>query len=91
MPLLAYTLLFVWGGSFVGIYKVMMAQVGSRFQGGDLVSIYAILSLAWGAGAFIGPGAAGIAMDWTVHGLPYLAAIACAIFTLLALVRRQGI
>ncbi len=32
-PLLAYPLLFLWGGVFVGIYTVMMALVGSRFKG----------------------------------------------------------
>ncbi len=36
---LAYRLLFVWGGLLVGIYTIMMAMVGSRFQGGDLVSV----------------------------------------------------
>lgn len=38
-PFLAYPLLFVWGGLFVGIYTIMMAVVGSRFHGGDLVSV----------------------------------------------------
>ncbi|WP_235907712.1 MFS transporter [Siccirubricoccus phaeus] len=89
-PLLAYALLFVWGGLFVGIYTVMMALVGSRFQGGDLVSIYAVLSVAWGAGAFVGPSMAGLAMDHMLHGLPYFAAIACAAFTVLALLRKGG-
>ena len=87
-PLLAYPLLFVWGGLFVGIYTVMMAMVGSRFRGGDLVSVYSVMSIAWGVGAFIGPGAAGTAMDLTRHGLPIFATLACALFTLLAIVRR---
>lgn len=86
----AYVLLFVWGGAFVGIYTVMMALIGSRFAGGDLVSIYAVMSVAWGAGAFIGPSTAGVAMDVTLHGLPYFAAAACAAFTVLAVVRRSG-
>jgi MFS family permease/uncharacterized membrane protein HdeD (DUF308 family) len=90
VPVLAYMLLFVWGGLFVGIYTVMMALVGSRFRGGDLVSVYAVMSVAWGAGAFIGPGAAGAAMDLTRHGLAIFAAIACAGFTGLALMRRGG-
>jgi MFS family permease len=89
-PVLAYALLFVWGGLFVGIYTVMMSLVGSRFQGSDLVSVYAVMSLAWGAGAFVGPSAAGVAMDLTRHGLPYFAAIACAAFTLLAIVQKRG-
>lgn len=89
-PVLAYALLFIWGGLFVGIYTVMMALVGSRFRGGDLVSVYAVMSVAWGAGAFVGPSAAGVAMDLTRHGLPYFAAITCAAFTIVALLRRSG-
>ncbi|QEN86420.1 MFS transporter [Labrys sp. KNU-23] len=89
-PGLAYALLFLWGGLFVGIYTVMMAMVGSRFQGGDLVSIYSVMSVAWGVGAFIGPSTAGLAMGLVQHGLPYFAAIACAAFTLLAVFRKSG-
>jgi MFS family permease len=90
LPYLAYPLLFIWGGLFVGIYTVMMSVIGSRFQGGDLVSIYAVMSLAWGAGAFFGPSAAGAAMDLTRHGLPYFAAAACALFTILAIGLANG-
>ncbi|GFE70076.1 hypothetical protein CFPU101_26860 [Chroococcus sp. FPU101] len=53
--MIAYPLLFVWGGLFVGIYTIMMTVVGSKFQGGDLVSVYSLLSVAWGIGAFISP------------------------------------
>jgi MFS family permease/uncharacterized membrane protein HdeD (DUF308 family) len=88
-PILAYPLLFVWGGLFVGIYTIMMTVVGSRFQGGDLVSVYAVMSVAWGAGAFLGPGSAGLAMDLAPHGLPIFAAIACAAFTVLAVLLRR--
>jgi MFS family permease len=89
-PALAYALLFVWGGLFVGIYTVMMSMVGSRFKGGDLVTIYAVMSVAWGAGAFVGPSAAGISMNLVTHGLPYFAAIMCAAFTTLAVLRKSG-
>ncbi len=88
-PFLAYPLLFIWGGLFVGIYTIMMAVVGSRFQGGDLVSVYAVMSVAWGLGAFIGPGSAGVAMDLTRNGLPIFAVIACAAFTILAVLFRR--
>jgi MFS family permease/uncharacterized membrane protein HdeD (DUF308 family) len=89
-PLLAYPVLFLWGGVFVGIYTVMMALVGSRFKGGDLVSVYTVMSIAWGAGAFFGPGAAGAAMDVARHGLPFFAVLVCAAFTLLAILRRNS-
>lgn len=82
---IAYPLLFVWGGLFVGIYTIMMTVVGSKFQGGDLVSVYSLLSVAWGIGAFIGPSSAGVAMQLNQHGLPIFAAIACGAFTLLAI------
>ncbi len=88
-PVLAYAMLFVWGGLFVGIYTIVMTEVGSRFHGGDLVSVYAVMSVAWGAGAFVGPGAAGSAMAMTRHGLPIFAAIACAAFAALAIALRR--
>lgn len=90
-PPLAYALLFLWGGVFVGIYTVMMGVVGNRFRGGDLVSVYSVMSIAWGLGAFIGPGTTGVVMDITQHGLPYFAAFACAAFVSLALLRKEGI
>ncbi|KXV28336.1 transporter [Gluconobacter japonicus] len=90
-PLLAYGLLFVWGGVFVGIYTVMMGVVGNRFRGGNLVSVYSVMSIAWGIGAFVGPGATGMAMNLTSHGLPYFAAFACALFVILPLLQKRGV
>ena len=58
-PWIAYPVLFFWGGVFVGIYTLMMAIVGSRFQGADLVGIYAVMGLVWGVGALLGPALAG--------------------------------
>jgi MFS family permease len=78
---LAFAMVFVWGGLFVGIYTVMLATVGSRFQGNDLVGVYAVMGLAWGVGALIGPTVAGAAMvASTQFGLPGLIAVACALF-----------
>jgi MFS family permease len=79
---LAYSLIFVWGGLFVGIYTVMLTMVGSRYSGSDLVGIYAVMGLAWGGGALIGPSMAGFAMGInSYYGLPVFVAIACAIFS----------
>lgn len=83
-PLMTYTLLFFWGGAFVGIYTLMLTIVGSRFSGGDLVGIYALMGLTWGGGALIGPLLAGFAMQANPHGLAIFAAVACAIFALAA-------
>ena len=84
-PIAFYALLFVWGGAFVGIYTIMLTVVGSRFKGGDLVGIYAVMGLTWGGGALIGPLAAGVAMEFTLHGLAFFAAFACASFAVAAL------
>jgi MFS family permease len=79
---LAYSLIFVWGGLFVGIYTVMLTMVGSRYSGSDLVGIYAVMGLAWGGGALIGPSMAGLAMGVNpYYGLPVFVAIACAFFS----------
>lgn len=83
-PALAYPLLFVWDGLFAALYTVAMSVVGSRFSGGDLVSVYAATSMAWGFGSFMGPGMAGSAMAFSpASGLPFFIAIACGLFTLL--------
>ncbi|MDO6582959.1 MFS transporter [Photobacterium sp. 2_MG-2023] len=85
IPWLAYCLLFVWGGVFVGIYTVAITWVGSQFRGAQLAGIYAAMSVAWGTGALFGPLLGGLAMDLTTHGLPYLTAILCALFAILSL------
>lgn len=79
-----YALLFVWGGTFVGIYTIMITLVGSRFRGGDLVGIYAVSGLFWGLGALIGPLGAGFAMQIHPHGLALFATLACTLFALAA-------
>ncbi len=87
---LAYPLLFAWGGAFVGIYTTMIAILGDRFKGGELVSVYALLSIAWGLGALVGPLIGGLAMEFSPHGLPGIAAISCTIFTIFAARRKNG-
>jgi Na+/melibiose symporter and related transporters len=78
---LAFAVVFVWGGLFVGIYTVMLAMVGSRFEGNDLVGVYAVMGLAWGVGALVGPALAGVAMGLSAwFGLPGLIALGCAVF-----------
>lgn len=79
-PALAYPLIFLWGGVFVGIYTIMMTVVGSRFQGSALVAIYALMSLAWGLGALLGPTLAGLSMDAVPHGLPIFVSLICFAF-----------
>jgi MFS family permease len=85
-----YALLFVWGGVFVGIYTLTLTVVGSRFSGGDLVGIYALMGLTWGAGALVGPLLAGLSMQAGTHGLAIFAAVACGVFAVAAIFRRDG-
>jgi MFS family permease len=84
-PWLAYPALFLWGGVFVGIYTTMLAIIGARFRGTDLVGVYAAMGLFWGAGALFGPSLVGVALDLTTHGLPLVVAFACGSFTLFLL------
>lgn len=84
-PVMTYALLFVWGGVFVGIYTLMLAIVGSRFSGSDIIGIYAGMGLFWGVGALVGPALAGFAMQAAGHGLPIFVALACALFAIAAL------
>jgi len=79
-PVVAYAVVFTWGGVFVGIYTIMLTMVGSRFKGGELVGVYAVMGLSWGVGALAGPAIAGVAMDLVPHGLPLFAAASCLIF-----------
>jgi MFS family permease len=79
-PWITYALLFLWGGAFVGIYTLMLAVVGSRFHGSELIGIYAAMGLMWGLGAFLGPLAAGLAMEWSDNGLAFFASAVCATF-----------
>lgn len=34
---------------------MVVTLVGERFSNGELVGVYAVLSIAWGVGALIGP------------------------------------
>lgn len=87
VPAISGLLLFVWGGLFVGIYTMMLAIVGSRFSGSEIVGIYAGMGLVWGGGALLGPLLAGGAMQLTTHGLVYFIAVICLLF--MAAVLRQ--
>lgn len=81
---LAFPLLFLWGGAFVGIYTITIAILGDRYHDSELVSVYALLSIAWGVGALLGPLVGGLAMEISPHGLPVFAAIACGLFAIFA-------
>lgn len=88
---LAYAAVFVWGGVFVGIYTVMLALLGERYGGADLVGIYAMMGLAWGVGALVGPASVGLGMELSaIWGLPVVIASGCALFAAFMLARRES-
>jgi MFS family permease len=84
VPWLGHALLFAWGGVFVGIYTLVVTIVGSRYSEGQLVQVYAGMSVAFGIGALLGPLLAGAAMSALRDGLPLFAALACAAFGVFA-------
>jgi len=88
-PWLAYPLLFLWGGAFVGIYTTTVAMLGDTYKDAELLGIYALLSIAWGIGALLGPLIGGLSMEGSPHGLPVFAAIACGGFALFAGLREN--
>ena len=89
-PWLAYPLLFLWGGAFVGIYTITIAMLGDTYKDTELLGIYALLSISWGIGALLGPLIGGIAMEGSPHGLPIFTAIACGAFALFAISHEDG-
>ncbi|MGP3004489.1 hypothetical protein ACTVLV_23805, partial [Serratia bockelmannii] len=73
--LILYTLLFL-GAVLVGIYTVVVTLVGEGFSNGEWVSVYTVLSVAWGIDAF---GEAAMALN--THGLPLMATLLCGLFS----------
>jgi MFS family permease len=68
---LALALIFVWGGTVLGLYMVGLAHLGSRFRGSDLAAANAGYAFLYAFGSFAGPGIGGAAMDnlWNPQGL----------------------
>jgi len=80
-PLLAYLVLFVWGGMILGIYSVGLTLLGQRFKGAELVTANAGFIIAYCLGMIAGPAAQGIALDaWNPHGLMAAMGLICAIY-----------
>jgi MFS family permease len=89
IPWLAFVAIFVWGGLFVGLYTVCLSLVGKHFKGGDLVAVVAMMGFTWGAGGCIGPLVMGVAVSFLDHGLPFVVAAACLIFTVFLLITKS--
>ena len=61
------SVMFIWGGAFVGFYTLMPNVVECRFQGAALAATYAAMGLTW-SGALVGSSVAGLAVDVAPHG-----------------------
>lgn len=88
-PLLLWPLLFVWGGTVVGLYTVSLAMLGDRFAGGELARANAVFVMLYCLGSIVGPPLTGGAMDLLGEGgLSSVQIAVCAAFFLFALTRR---
>jgi MFS family permease len=88
LPTLLWVILFLWGGFFVGLYTIALAELGERFQGPALAGANGLFVMAYSAGSLAGPPAFGVAMDvFGPSGLPYGLVAACLAFLLVATAR----
>jgi MFS family permease len=55
ITLAAWTVMFLFGGLYYGIYVIALAVLGARFTGPDLVAGGAAFGVFWGIGGLIGP------------------------------------
>lgn len=68
--MLAYPVLFLWGGAAFGIYTVALTLLGERYRGGELAAANAAFVIGFELANLAGPPAAGWAMEaWVPHGL----------------------
>jgi MFS family permease len=88
LPSLLWVILFLWGGFFVGLYTIALAELGERFQGPALAGANGLFVMSYSVGSLAGPPALGVAMDvFGPNGLPFGLAAACLAFLLVATVR----
>lgn len=83
-PWLAYAVMFAWGGMTGGLYTVGLTHLGARFSGADLATANALFVTLYALGMLVGPAAAGVAMDLSVHGLPAVFAGLLALYSAVA-------
>jgi MFS family permease len=62
-PPLLWTLLFIWGGTLLGIYTVGLSLLGQTSSAGALAAANAAFIVAYEIGSIAGPVIAGVAMD----------------------------
>lgn len=89
-PVAFAALLVVWGGIVSGLYMVALAEIGSRFSGGELAAANSAFVMLYAGGMLIGPPALGAAVDMSPRlGLFAGLGAVFALYLALALARRR--
>jgi len=71
--ILFWPVLLALGACGYGVYTVVMAELGDRFSGHELVTGSSAFAVMWGLGALLGSVSGGWAMDlFGAFGLPLL-------------------
>ncbi len=90
-PMLAYLLLFVWGGIIMGVYTIGLTLLGERFKGRDLASANATYVMLYAIGLLGGPLAEGVALDvWNPNGLMVVLALIGVFYVIFLVVRGRS-
>lgn len=90
MAVLAWPLVFLWGGAGGTLYTLSMIDIGAREKGITLVNSTAVLVLAYTLGGLMASGVSGALLDWSPRrGFPAVL-IAVATLGLVALLRTPG-
>lgn len=84
-----WPLLFLWGGSQIGLYTLGLILLGERFGPAELAAANAAFIALYEAGSLVGPAAIGGAMQLLpAWGLPAGVALAAGLFLAMGLARR---
>ena len=86
-----WLLIFVWGGTYYGIYTLSLVRLGECYSGTFLVAGSAAMGAMWGVGGIIGPPLIGGAMNILgATGLPLAIAAVFAVIGAGAGISRRG-
>jgi predicted MFS family arabinose efflux permease len=89
VPVLAWPIVFLWGGAGGSLYTLAMIDIGSREQGIVLVNSTAVLVLTYTLGGMVASGASGAMLQWSpTYGFPVLLAVV-ALLGCIALLRTR--
>ena len=79
-PLLAWPLVFVWGGAGGCLYTLAMIDIGDRETGLALVNSTSVLVMSYTLGGLLAPALGGVALQWSAWlGFPALLLLEAAL------------